>query len=439
MKKTTIPALFLAASAMFSNYVAADTDFYVVGHADDWQLFMNPNAYNSLQGSGNKAVFIHTTAGDAGSGGSDRGRPEPYYLAREEGALRAVRFMVNTNNGNRGEAMASVIANFSGHNIIRYEYANAVLYFLRTPDGNPSGSGYSGTNYESLEQLYLGNNTLSAVNGSTTYQNWTDLTNTLQAIVEFEADGDPTVSFNIADSDNNINPGDHSDHLYTSKAMEDVANALNCVDINYFQEYQTRNHANNLSGNDYLIEVGTWAATTSGISDHYHNSTWDGGHNAWLGKNYYRTVYNPNNCNLSNNIASLANVYASSQNVSTAQTADKAIDGVRDGWPNDYTKEWASVNGRAGQYISLNWPHTVTIDHVVLVDRPNLNDQVLSGRLRFSDGSTVSVSSLNNSGAGNTITLATPKSTQSLIFVIDSVSSSTSNIGLSEIEVYGQY
>ena len=43
------------------------------------------------------------------------------------------------------------------------------------------------------------------------------------------------------------------------------------------------------------------------------------------------------------NIAALATATASSQNTSTGQLASKAIDGVIDGYPGDYTNEWATV------------------------------------------------------------------------------------------------
>ena len=42
------------------------------------------------------------------------------------------------------------------------------------------------------------------------------------------------------------------------------------------------------------------------------------------------------------NLALNALVTASSQNVPTGQDAAKAIDGVVDGYPGDYTREWAT-------------------------------------------------------------------------------------------------
>src|SRR5512134_1479094 len=69
---------------------------FVVAHPDDWQLFMNPDAFHAMDEPHEKAVFVHVSAGDAGKGVG--GEPTPYYLAREEGALRAIRFMANAAN-----------------------------------------------------------------------------------------------------------------------------------------------------------------------------------------------------------------------------------------------------------------------------------------------------------------------------------------------------
>ena len=64
-------------------------------HPDDWQLFMNPNAYHDAQNASNKVVFIYLTAGDAGAGLGNGGRSQPYYLARENGAKLSVRFIAD--------------------------------------------------------------------------------------------------------------------------------------------------------------------------------------------------------------------------------------------------------------------------------------------------------------------------------------------------------
>jgi hypothetical protein len=130
-----------------------------------------------------------------------------------------------------------------------------------------------------------------------------------------------------------------------------------------------------------------------------------------------------------------ATATASSQNTADGQTANKAIDGVIDGWPGDYTKEWATAGGGVGSWLKLTWTTPQTVSKVVLYDRPNLNDQVTGATLTFSDGSTVTVPSLNNDGSATTVTFPT-KTTTSLLFTVTSVSSTTANVGLSEIQVY---
>jgi hypothetical protein len=52
----------------------------------------------------------------------------------------------------------------------------------------------------------------------------------------------------------------------------------------------------NLSGADYLIDVGTWAATASGLSDNSAKATWEAEHNAWLGRSYSRAQAPAKSC-----------------------------------------------------------------------------------------------------------------------------------------------
>ena len=131
-----------------------------------------------------------------------------------------------------------------------------------------------------------------------------------------------------------------------------------------------------------------------------------------------------------------ATASASSQNSGDGQTAAKAIDGSPLGYPADYSREWVSVRQGAGAWIQLTWVNAVTLDRVVLYDRPNTSDQITAGTLTFSDGSSVSVGSLTNSGAAVTV----PFSSRSVTWVrltVGSVSSTTSNVGLAEFEAWG--
>jgi len=77
-----------------------------------------------------------------------------------------------------------------------------------------------------------------------------------------------------------------------------------------------------------------------------------------------------------NNIAPLATVAASSENAADDQLANRAVDGVVDGYPGDFTKEWATNGEGAGAWLDLTWGAPYLIDRITLYDRPNLNDQI---------------------------------------------------------------
>jgi FtsP/CotA-like multicopper oxidase with cupredoxin domain len=137
----------------------------------------------------------------------------------------------------------------------------------------------------------------------------------------------------------------------------------------------------------------------------------------------------------STNIAPLATVTASTQNTGTGQTAVKAVDGVISGYPANTTAEWATTGQRTGAWLNLAWPTSHSVTRVVLYDRPNLNDQITSATLTFSDGSSLTVGPLNNNGTATTYTFAA-KVITSLRMTVTGVSSATGAIGLSEIQVY---
>jgi hypothetical protein len=264
---------------------------FTVAHQDDWQLFMNPAAYRGMDEPQEKAVFIHVTAGDAGRGVT--GEPVPYYLAREEGALRAVRFMANAADPTRGRGlvMESSKAEIAGHAILRFAYANAVVYFLRLPDGNiVNGTVYT-PHPQAIEKLRTASIEASeTIDRSARYVGWSDLVSTLAAIVEHERVAGSSLSLHIAETNEALNPGDHPDHRATALAMEEVATRFPCASTHRYDEYATRGRPQNVTGEDYMIDVGAWAATASGLSDNLAKATWESEHNAWIGRSYSRTT-----------------------------------------------------------------------------------------------------------------------------------------------------
>jgi LmbE family N-acetylglucosaminyl deacetylase len=271
---------------------------FVVAHPDDWQLFMNPDAFHAMNEPHEKAVFVHVSAGDAGK--VMGGTPTPYYLAREEGALRAIRFMANAAN-----AVAALGADSkpeaverAGHKVARHSYANAVAYFLRIHDGNIVTGDVFEEHPLSLQRLRSGaSGETKAIDDSARYAGWADLVATLEAVVTSELAPGTALNLHIAELDEGLNPGDHHDHRAVAFAMEEVAVRLPCARVSRHQEYATRDHAPNVTGVDYMVDVGTWAATASGLSDLHAGSTWEPGHNAWVGRDYHRTQEPRGACN----------------------------------------------------------------------------------------------------------------------------------------------
>jgi LmbE family N-acetylglucosaminyl deacetylase len=136
------------------------------------------------------------------------------------------------------------------------------------------------------------------------------------------------------------------------------------------------------------------------------------------------------------NVAPLAAVMASSQDTQQGQLAVKAVDGVVDGYPGDSSREWATAVEGAGSSLELAWPDPIVVSRIVLHDRPNANDQVTAATLQFSDGSSLSTGTLPNDGSALTLSFAA-KTITSVQFSVTGVSSTTGNVGLAEIEVYG--
>jgi hypothetical protein len=270
---------------------------FTVAHQDDWQLFMNPAAYRGMDEKQEKAVFIHVTAGDAGRGVT--GEPVPYYLAREEGALRAVRFMANAADATQGLGLTMNAAkvDIGGHSIQRFAYVNAVVYFLRLPDGNiVNGTVYT-PHPQAIEKLRTAAiESSETIDRSTRYVGWSDLVGTLAAIVERERVAGSGLSLHLAETNEELNPRDHPDHRATALAMEEIVKRFPCASAHRYDEYATRDRPQNVTGEDYMIDVGTWAATASGLGDNLAKATWEPEHNAWIGRSYSRTTPASGSC-----------------------------------------------------------------------------------------------------------------------------------------------
>jgi LmbE family N-acetylglucosaminyl deacetylase len=147
------------------------------------------------------------------------------------------------------------------------------------------------------------------------------------------------------------------------------------------------------------------------------------------------------------NVAVLATATASTQTTTGWQGAANAIDGIIGGVPDplenalNYSSfsatgggEWVTTGELGGAWIKLTWPSSVTTSRVTLYGRPDGVDNVLSGTLKFSDGSSVAVGALPVGGVGYPITFAS-KTITWMQFTVNTAQGT--NIGLSEIEVHG--
>jgi hypothetical protein len=269
--------------------------FYFAAHEDDWQLFMNPSAFADVADPKAKTVFVHTTAGDAGLGVGAGGRKHPYYLARENGAETAIRFMADS-----GEQPADTIesrVSFNGHPVYRIGYRNTAAYFLRLPDGHPSGSGFQGTGHQSLERLAKGEiNVLSAIDGTAVYRGWNDLVTTIRAILDYDRGEAPSVNLNVAERLASINPEDHSDHQMTAKAALEAAGDLACARRNHYVDYASAKLPENLDPQERDMESSVLAVTAAGILALDHTSIWQRYYRSYLGRNYFRIEDGTGHC-----------------------------------------------------------------------------------------------------------------------------------------------
>jgi hypothetical protein len=269
--------------------------FYFAAHEDDWQLFMNPSAFVDVANPKAKTVFVHTTAGDAGLGVGTGGRKHPYYLARENGAETASRFMADS--GEQPANTAESRVSFNGHQVYRIGYRNTAAYFLRLPDGHPSGSGFEGTGHQSLQRFAKGEiNVLSAIDGSASYRGWSDLVTTIRAILDYDRGGAASVNLNVAERFAGANPEDHSDHQMTAKAALEAAGDLACARRTHYVDYASAKLPENLDPQERDMESSVLAVTAAGILAFDHTSIWQRYYRSYLGRNYFRVEDGTGQC-----------------------------------------------------------------------------------------------------------------------------------------------
>ncbi len=289
--------LLLCLAISFSQVVLAQETvaFYFAAHEDDWQLFMSPNAYRDAQSAFTKVVFVYLTAGDWGAGVGNAGRSQPYYLARENGAKLSVMFIANA--ANNPVTPTDSETSIAGHTIKRWIYGPTISYFLRLPDGNMDGNGYDSTGLQSLRRLHEGGvAAMTAIDGSTTYRGWADLTRTLRDLIDRERGQATKVWVNVPDTDVSKNPGDHSDHQQMAGGVLEAVRGLSCIGMTFYLDYVVASLDENASSHDRDIKAAAFAAVALGLNMMDHPSNWDRQHRLLLRRHYFRTVAGTGDC-----------------------------------------------------------------------------------------------------------------------------------------------
>ncbi|KAB8239304.1 PIG-L family deacetylase [Aspergillus alliaceus] len=360
----------------------------IVAHQDDDLLFTSPDLLHAIQAS-RKVRTVFLTAGDAGETSTG------YWEQRQAGSQAAYAQMANVDN-----AWTQSDAGIHGKNIPLFTLngnPDISLAFLQLPDGNLGGNGFPNTGSASLQKLWQSEiSSIQAVNGSTSYTS-DELLNALATLMsDFQPD-----RVNTLDYVHGYGDGDHSDHhttaYYVQKAAERYTTGHT---LTGYTGYPIQSMAQNVLDDDLKAKQSaffTYAAHDSKVC-HDLASCGNGNEAQWLQRQYAVTgepVANARTLTARRAVEPEERVVLDGG----GQTADKAIDGMVDGYPGLIVREWATVGGKAGSILTLTWNNPQIISEIYLCDRPNVNDQVTGGSLRFDNGSSVPVNVLDNYGS----------------------------------------
>ncbi|KAF7595230.1 hypothetical protein BBP40_006976 [Aspergillus hancockii] len=492
MKRLRKPFVSLCVDLLAKRTQFAQT-LNIVAHQDDDLLFVSPDLLHDIQ-AGRKVRSIFLTAGDAGDVSSG------YWEQRQAGSQAAYAQMADVENvwtqSDAGIAGKNIpLFTLKGNTAIS-------LAFLQLPDGNLGGDGFPSTGSTSLEKLWQSDiSSIQTINGSTSYTSHELLNALVDLMNTFQPDRINTLDY-VHDYEGGDHSDHYTTAYYVQKAAERCTTAhtltgyrgypvesmaqnvfgddlegkqsaffayaahdsLVCHDLascgtgkeaQWLQRQYTvtgqpvANAA--LLNNRQVVKLGekvvlngsgsrdphgaslayTWTqvkGTKVVLSDARVAQPWFTSSNSPETLVFKLVVSNGKTSSTParvtvittglENVARNATAKASSQNFKSNQSANKAIDGIVKGYPGLSNNEWATDGGKAGSTLTLTWYNPQMISEVYLYDRPNVMDQVTGGIIRFDDGSNVSIGVLSN--------------------YVTSVSPSTSNTGLAEIEVYGR-
>lgn len=273
----------IVSNAAASSSTSTNASVFVVAHQDDWQLFMGSRAYDNVQRF-RRAVFIVVTAGQGDQAAED------WWKARELGCVTSVRTAANPQNIKMTEP-EFVKVTVRGHQLTASYYRNTVTYFLRLPDGGGRGQGFSSCNFQTLNKLKAGQGgPLRAIDGNDKYNSWSDLTNTVRAIIQREVRPNWTLWVHSPNPDDKVNANDHPDHLNAGIIAEQATRYIECRRLLY-NGYGNAQRPINLSAVQKNNQTAMFAAYCRVMADRGQPSGWQPDHLCWLGKQYSVLVH----------------------------------------------------------------------------------------------------------------------------------------------------
>lgn len=275
------------------------TSVYVCAHPDDCVLFMNPNLYDDIAEGSGKVVMLYLTSGDGGEAFSISGSSYPYV--REMAAIEATEWAADINAKTPWPHRRRQIVKFGRHTAERVSYANTVSYFLRLPDGDMYGEGFTHNRHASMKKLKDGTIArLATVDRKNSYRGWKELVGTLGAIIAQETQPGETVALHLSQTDGDANPGDHADHLAGAAAMLSAIEgdrSGRCYRLYEHLDYVVAEMPPNLEGADLQNKIGSFAVISATQSRFLtEESHWDKKHLPFLPRNYFTTRTIPAAC-----------------------------------------------------------------------------------------------------------------------------------------------
>jgi hypothetical protein len=122
---------------------------------------------------------------------------------------------------------------------------NTRSFFLRLPDGKREGTGFARYEHQSMRRLRMGKiDSITAVDGSTVYHGWKDLSSTVNALIP-DTSGPGSV-VHTTDPSVVVNPHDHFDHRMAGRLVEELRRQRN-LGVRYYVGYALATRADNLS------------------------------------------------------------------------------------------------------------------------------------------------------------------------------------------------